>query len=369
MKFSLGRAMTLAALPVLLLAAGAGTALAQPASGSPPPPAGFEADSASFVSAQNGFVLGSRDCGRLPCWAMIEGTTNGAKTWAKVHAPAIKLDAPGVGPSPATSVSTIRFENSSDGWLFNPGLWQTTDGGAHWTRIKLPGNVVDVAASDGTAFAIAVPVDAGYYQAKLYESTAGGAWTLVKGVWPALDLTVSGSSVWVGVAPDMSTSTNSGASWTKLSFRCPADYPAASAIAAASPADVAIACSNQGDPQPGFSYKEVFTSSNGGRSFHVEGNPPIQGQVIQLAMPTGNPKIITMTAASGASYFFRSTNGGETWSKTVYFDGGLYFRDLEYVSGTTGYVIHFSGGPVLAYSDGLMKTVNEGKNWTAVSIP
>ena len=98
-------------------------------------------------------------------------------------------------------------------------------------------------------------------------------------------------------------------------------------------------------------------------------SPPIQGQVIQLAMPTGNPKIITMTAASGASYFFRSTNGGKTWSKTVYFDGGLYFRDLEYVSGLTGYVIHFSGGPVLAYSDGLMKTANAGKSWTDVKIP
>jgi hypothetical protein len=369
MRTSLGRAMALAALPILLLAAGAGTAAAQPASGSPPPPAGFEADSASFVSAQAGFVLGARDCGRLPCWALIEGTTNGGKTWAKVHAPAIRLDAPGVGPSPATSVSTIRFENASVGWLFNPGLWQTMNGGASWQQVKLPGNVVSVAAAEGFAYAIAVPADAGYNQAKLYESTEGGAWTLVKGVWPALDVTVSGSSAWVGTPPRLSTTTNGGKTWTKLAFSCPANYPAGSPVAAASPSLVAIACSNQGDPQPGFSYKEVFTSANGGHSFHVEGSPPIQGQVIQLAMPVNNAKIITMTAASGASYIERSLNSGKSWSVKTYFDGGLYFRDLEYASGLTGYVIHFSGGPVLAYSDGLMKTVNAGKSWTDVKIP
>jgi len=361
--------MMLAALPVLLLAAGTGTALAQPASGSPPPPAGFEADSASFVSAQAGFVLGARDCGRLPCKALIEGTANGGKTWTKVNAPAIVLDAPGVGPSPATSVSTIRFENAGDGWLFNPGFWQTLNGGASWQRVKLPGNVVQVAAADGFAYAIVVPADAGYYQAKLYESAAGGAWTLVKGVWPGLNVTVSGASAWVGVAPKMSTTTNGGKTWTKLSFNCPASALAASAVAAANPSDVAIGCSDQGYPQPGFSIKDVYVSTNGGHSFHYVGSPAEPGQIIQLAMPVNNPKIITMTAASGASYFYRSINGGKSWSKTVYYDGGLYFRDLEYVNGLTGYVIHFSGGPVLAYSDGLMKTVNAGRSWTDVKIP
>src|SRR5208283_4337750 len=130
--------------------------------------------------------------------------------------------------------------------------------------------------------------------------------------------------------PKLWTSANSGKHWTKLSFRCPSPDISASAVAAASPADVAIACSNQGFPQPGFSEKEVFTSSNGGRTFHLQGQPPEAGQVYLLAMPPGKPKIITMAAASGASFLYRSVDGGKTWQTTTYFDGGLNFRDLAY---------------------------------------
>ena len=44
---------------------------------------GFEADSASFVSAQAGYVLGARDCSLLPCKALLETTANGGATWAR----------------------------------------------------------------------------------------------------------------------------------------------------------------------------------------------------------------------------------------------------------------------------------------------
>jgi len=144
---------------------------------------------------------------------------------------------------------------------------------------------------------------------------------------------------------------------------------AGSAAAAASTANVAIGCSDQGDPQPGLSIKKVFTSANGGRTFHLAGSPPIAGQVGTLAMPPGRPQVITMSAASGATYLYRSADGGGTWAATVYLDGGLDTRDLAYVSPATGYVIHFSGGPVIAYTDGLLKTSDAGATWTAVPIP
>jgi hypothetical protein len=369
MKMSLGRAMALAAAPVLLLALPAGTATAQPASGNPPPPKGFEADSVSFVTAQTGFVLGARGCSRMPCTALLEKTTNGGKAWTSVPAPAISLVQPFTG-SPLSAVSEVRFENARDGWLFAPGLWATTDGGTQWHQQSLPGEVIALAASDGVVFTATEPADGGLNQARLYESKVGGSkWTRVKGVSPANALTVFGHSVWVGIAPALWTSTDSGKRWSKLSFHCPKSALAASAVAAASTADVAIACSDQGYPQPGFSVKEVFTSSNGGRTFHFAGQPAEPGQVGVLAMPPGHPKVITMTAASGASYLYRSVNGGKTWQQMTYYDGGLSFRDLAYASATTGYVIHFSGGPVIAYGLGLMKTVDAGARWETVAIP
>jgi len=255
MTMTFSRAVALAGVPAVLLALGAGSASAQPATGNPPPPKGFEADSASFVSAQTGFVLGARGCSRLPCKARLERTVNGGRTWTSVPAPAVSL-VPPYTPSPASAVSAVRFENANDGWLLGPALWATTDGGQKWHRMSLPGDVITLAASDGVAFAVSEPVNGGLNQARLYESRVGTAkWTLVRHLVPQNALTVFGHSVWVGVASgadgNLWTSTDSGRHWSALSFRCPAGTISASAVAAASAANVAIGCSDQGFPQPG----------------------------------------------------------------------------------------------------------------------
>ena len=369
MRVSFGRAVVLAALPAVLVALGASTASAQPASGNPPPPKGFEAASASFVSARTGFVLGTRRCSILPCKALLRRTVNGGKTWTSVPAPAVSLVPPFTAP-PLSNVSTARFSSASDGWLFNPGLWATTDGGRHWHRVALPGEVIAVAASDGVVFAATEPVNGGLGQAKLYRSRVGTSrWTRVAGVAPADALTVSGHSVWAGVAPTMSASTDSGRHWSTLPFRCPPDAPDATAVAAASPANVALACTNPSSPQPGVSHKDVFTSANGGRTFHLAGHPAQPGNTGLIAMPLGRPQVITLTATSGASYLYRSADSGRTWRMATYFDGGLGFRDLAYASATTGYLIHFGGSPAIAYGKGLMKTVNAGATWRTIPIP
>ena len=369
MKMSLGRTTALAAVPMLLLALGSGIASAQPAGGSPKPPKGFEADSASFVSAQTGFVLGARKCSILPCKALLETTVDGGKTWAAVPAPAVSL-VPPFTASPRSAVSTVRFENASDGWLFGPSLWATTNAGKQWHRVLLPGEVVALAASDGEVFAATETVSGGLDAARLYESRVGATkWTLVPGVSPANALTVFGHSVWAGISPKLWRSTDSGKHWSRLSFHCPRIALSPTAVAAASTANVAIACSDESYPQPGQSFKEVFTSANGGRTFHLVGQPAEPGNVGLLAMPPGRPRVITLTASSGATFLYRSVNGGSTWKYATLSDGGLGVRDLAYVSATTGYVIHFNGGPIMANGMGLLKTANAGASWKTVAIP
>jgi photosystem II stability/assembly factor-like uncharacterized protein len=368
MRISLARLTALAAIPVLI-ALTATSAAARPASGNPPPPKGLEADSASFVTAQTGYVLGARHCSRLPCAARLSRTTNGGKTWSAVTTPAVSLVEP-FSAAPASGVDTVRFASASDGWLFGPALWATTDGGAHWKRVSIPGDVVALATGGGEAYAATEAPDGSLLAAKLYRSAVGSSkWALVRGVLPQAALTVSGHSVWAGIAPDLWTSTDSGARWTKLSFACPRSALSASAVAAASTADVAIACSDQGYPQPGFSVKKVYTSVNGGRTFKLVGSPPEPGQVLTLAMPPGRPKILDLAAASGASFLYRSVTGGSAWKQTTFDDGGLSFRDFAFVSASTGYLVHYNGGPVIAYGKGLMKTTNAGASWTTVPIP
>jgi photosystem II stability/assembly factor-like uncharacterized protein len=91
--------------------------------------------------------------------------------------------------------------------------------------------------------------------------------------------------------------------------------------------------------------------------------------VYQLAMVPGNPKVLTLEAASGATFLDRSVNGGKTWTQAEYEDGGTGLRDLAYVSATTGYTVHVSDSPALAYGLGLLKTTNAGKTWRTVKIP
>jgi photosystem II stability/assembly factor-like uncharacterized protein len=373
-RLSLRRALAFAAVPAVMVALAAGAATAASASGGPTPK-GFEADSASFISPTAGFVLGTRNCAGSPggvgtlCPAKLVKTVNGGKTWTAVPAPAVKL-IEAYQTTPATAVSTVRFANASNGWLFNPGLWATHDGAKHWTRVKLPGVVTAIAASNGVAFASVQPANGGSLQAKLYQSKVGSnTWTLVKGVAPAGWLTAVGNSAWAGEPPAVYRTTDNGKHWAKLSFRCPSLYADSTGVGAASTANVALVCWSGGDPQPGFSKKLVFASTNGGRTFSQVGRPPIAGAARMIAMVPGKPKLMTLTADSGASFLYQSTNGGSAWSTTELFDGGLGTRDLAYVSATTGYLVHYNGGPVFADSMGLMKTVNAGKTWTPIAIP
>ena len=64
-----------------------------------------------------------------------------------------------------------------------------------------------------------------------------------------------------------------------------------------------------------------------------------------------------------------TANGGATWTQATYDDGGTGLRDLAYVSATTGYTVHVSETPALAYGLGLLKTTNAGKTWSTVTIP
>ncbi len=150
--------------------------------GSPPPPKGFEADSASFVTANTGYVLGARKCSILPCTALLEKTVNGGKTWTKVPAPPTEL-IPTFTGSPRSAVSTVRFANAEDGWVFGPALWATGDGGARWHRVALPDAVDSLAVSSGEVFVAIAPIDGSLLNARLYKSKIGsGKWTLVRGV-------------------------------------------------------------------------------------------------------------------------------------------------------------------------------------------
>src|SRR5947207_14278646 len=89
-------------------------------------PSSFHAQSVSWISPDQGRMLGAVQCGTTMCAAVL-GTTDGGVTWNKLGT----LAAP-VTLEKATGVTEVRFADDLHGWALEPALWATTDGGATW---------------------------------------------------------------------------------------------------------------------------------------------------------------------------------------------------------------------------------------------
>ena len=96
-------------------------------------PSGFRPAAASFVSPSQGWVLGSG--GECDSCAQLRVTSDGGERWAKLPTPPAPL---GYYSKQSGAVTDMVFANSSDGFLFGPGLLATRDGGRSWVREPLP---------------------------------------------------------------------------------------------------------------------------------------------------------------------------------------------------------------------------------------
>ena len=136
-------------------AAPTATTTGVPAPAGGPVPAGFEVQSATFVSDQQGWVLGTAPCSSAPCTSMVR-TTDGGRQWQGIPAPRDLLATGSAFPA-SSGVRGVRFADPADGWVFGSDLWSTHDGGATWNRLTIGGSlwqVIDRAAAGGEVDAI-----------------------------------------------------------------------------------------------------------------------------------------------------------------------------------------------------------------------
>jgi YVTN family beta-propeller protein len=357
-------------------------AIAPAAARVPPVPAGFEPASASFVSPAAGFALGGVGCQpQRACAARLVATTDGGSRWRFVPGPDVRLfDNAADLATQASRVSSVVFASRREGWLYGPGLWSTRDGGAHWRRISLGGammpggggggGVVSMAVSAETAYAVVSTDSFSGSLDELFSSPVGrNAWTRADGVTAeqAAVLAVSGRAVWFangGGGGDAGVThlwrTTDGVHWRQSTFRCPGPGYGLQAIAAASASHVVLLCA--GDGAAGSMGKEVLESANGGLSLRLTGQAPRGGDPSGLAVPPGRPSVITLAAESGASFLYRSHNGGKTWTGITIPDssGGLLLNSLSYISRTVGWIV--VGGPGSGASR-LLRTTDAGRAW------
>ena len=335
-------------------------------------PAGFEPASVTFVSAVDGWVLGSVPCASDRCPA-IEVTTDGGHTWSQGTAPKATF-ATGIGSkSDATSgVARIRFATKDDGWAFGPDLWATHDGGGTWAPVSVPGlpsGSAVVALETSRGIVHAVFYDNVTQDFRIATSPVGSdTWTLAAvkvpvgaGPVPVVQLVLSGGAGWL-LENDRTVTGGArlvNGTWKAWTPACsdvvgPAYLAASSATDVVASCDVGLWSSPQGN--------HLFVSSNGGESFAETGAkvPVLDGSG---AATPGTSTIVVAGSSATESVLVGSFNGGASWDSVLHVSGEL--NDLGFTNSSQGVVVVTN---IATGSGRLFMTRDGGHTWSSVQF-
>jgi photosystem II stability/assembly factor-like uncharacterized protein len=358
----------------LLISATAFLGLAQVASATPVP-TNFEPGSVSFVSASEGFLLGTSPCGHAPCTAVL-ATSDGGRTWTRVAAPGASF-ASTASRYPA-SVSQVVFANASDGWAYGNSLWATYNGARSWQRLNLGGPVFSLNSSARVAYALVGSCSPGANSCqtpilRLERSSVGSrSWQPVPGIsryGTSAIIAANGDNAWVSLAPRdhgpamVWTTSDGGAKWHSVPDSCYQPSQAIDLAGLASPGGSVLFELCAGNPGAGQEGKSLRISNDGGSTSHLVSHLPLGGLAQGIAA-VGSENVY-VTAVSGASDVYSSVNGGKTWAARIFDDGGAGLTDIGFSTPSFGAAIE--GQPAYGLSaDRLLITDDGGATWVAV---
>jgi photosystem II stability/assembly factor-like uncharacterized protein len=344
-----------------------------------------------FVTSAMGWALVvTTGTGRTPF--SVLRTVDGTKHWQK------QLTGSQDVPNTVNPLSVVEFFDSSNGFVQIPGLndlvYRTTDGGAHWHPMVLPGPGGAVISfsdpSNGWVLVSASPTD---QTVNLYATTDGGStWQRLPdppgdactfgscelfgiGLRPAIDrratITFRGPSEgWIrGQAdpkPHVYSSSDGGRSWNRHNLPIPKDGLAPRAIASVHllPGSGVLAYLDEGSG-PDF----PVTSFDGGASWRSVTTPPTYGRgfiggsiSFQDAYHWWN---------TDGSELFKSSDAGQTWSVSSL--GILGFFSYQFIDSQHVWGLYLGTAtpplPPEPAGQGLAVTADGGLHWTQASVP
>ena len=365
-------------------AGGVSTTSAGPAGG--PVPHGFRPQSVTFVSAQDGWVLGTAPCSTNVCTSVVR-TTDGGRTWTGIPAPHEQVAAGSGAIGTGTGLSVLRFADHRNGYAFGDHLWATTDGGAHWTRQHLPGpgSIAALATADGTVYVLLVPAGAKAGHAVLYRTRAGARqWevalslSLARGAGPGLGLVARAREVVLmvpGAYPGPGTlyrSADDGTHWGHAAAPCRQHYAPSGIDVAPDSSRVVLTCTGDGASE--HVTKHVYVSTDAGHRFtRTAAGPPRPGDGADVAVPASGS--IVVGSVSGAALLYGSFDGGAHWS-TVFRStgfrvdsGGQSMHDLGFSSPRLGaLIVGIAAKTPDRHSSQLYLSRDGAHHWTAVDF-
>jgi len=312
-------------------------------------------------------------------------TTDAGSTWVALSAPDAGYEARDYeGSTTAPAVSEVRFADELDGWIYGPSLFATHDGGTTWQQVSLGGSVVSLETSGGYVDTLVSPCT-GRQECTgplvLYQAQAsGGTFSPVltgpsvssTGV-SALDLSLYAPVGFVNMSgvPQANQATvyatqnlANPSGWKVFPDPCAAHSSGTvTAFVGPDTTDLYTLCA--GGAAAGSVMKTVVKTVNGVSA--PTGSPPLGGEPESLAANSAGTVVVS--AASGASWLYRSTDGGATWATAETFDdGGIGFNDLGFTTATQGVVIHGVPGPPANVVSQLLMTTDGGAIWSVVPI-
>ncbi|MDA8117344.1 MAG: hypothetical protein M0000_08265 [Actinomycetota bacterium] len=358
-------------------------------------PSGFYPSSATFVSATDAFALGGVPCSSSStgwCAELAASTDTGA-TWTAAPLSGIPLDPRFTisKSSPATNgVSMVRFLNQSVGYAFGPALYLTTDGGASWTQLSVPGisglgtseEVSSLEIGGGTATAVVLPTGTTGQSYLITAQVSSSPQSFSVETPPA---TLSGFGGYfrnslgeivygLRTSPGAYFRAAGSSSWTALTSPCVAKGiggTLGSLYLNGSSEGIVAGCTL--GVAAGSSQKEIDLSTNGGNSWQTLSAPPFPGDMSAVA--AGSSSDISVAAVSGASFVYSSTNGGKSWSTfnfgtSALASGGYPVFDLGYTTATQAFCILGSPGDATGSQSQsqMYLTGNGGATWNPVTF-
>ena len=316
-----------------------------------PIPTGFQATSFTAVSLNAWWMLGTARCltGSGTCGAILR-TNNGGSTFAGIPSP----------PVGASDLFQLRFASPIDGYVFGPELWQTSDGGATWANVPIPGQVTELEAADDEAYALVTSAGSATSTSnELLTAPVGSQqWRQVPTPAPlgyGAQFALSGPNLYVlGGNGDqvLLYSSDQGAQFSQRADPCTAGLGGSLTAAVDGSSTLWAAC-------PTGMMADATLSTDGGVTWRVAMATGLFPNSLKLVAASSSVALASPAPETLSGAVVRTTNGGSTFAVVQ--------------SGSSPSAISWVGfsDPSRAYAilaGGLVESIDGGATWHSVAL-